>query len=367
MLLDMVTVPAFTPDLRLRADASDLSDASMLTRVLRAACAAAPLPPALFPGIPQPAMCTSTLANDLASQYVQRLVAALQQEQPQGNKCNVLRAVEEIIQEYRVLNPMQQSASAFMQPFIMEAELTLPPRRGSPASPSSHPNFPLGANPLDSLAGLANQLLEEPRRGRRTRAEEDYSPRGDDSDDMEDSDEEFALSRGGRRGSNGSKKGRSNRAIKEQAAMHAEDAPLPPGDWQSQPGVCRPDAKKRGSSRKRLRQIEVLLAMNLLKELDMLHYKSKSGKIMATGTVKGNGIWCHRCSQIVGCTEFERCAGSGLRRPCDNIFTLDGTSLQELLQRADAMMLSGAKAMQGAAVPVAVQPMESLVSVATAQ
>lgn len=365
--------------------ASDLSDVSMLTRVLRAACAAAPLPPALFSGIPQPDLCASTnnLADDLATPYVQRLVAALQQEQ--GGKCSVLRAVEEIIQEYRVLSPLQHGGSTFMQPYIMEADLSLPPpRRGSPASPSSHPvaphwSPPLGANPLDSLAGLANQLLDEPRRGRRARAEEDYSPRGDGSEDVDDSDEEYALSRGGRRGSGGSAakrtngRGSINRAIKEQAAMH-DDGPLPPGDWQSQPGVCRPDAKKRGSSRKRLRQIEVLLAMNLLKEVDVLHYKSKSGKIMATGTVKGNGIWCHRCSQIVGCTEFERCAGSGLRRPCDNIFTLDGTSLQELLQRADAMMLSGAKAMSSMqaaqaapadAVPVNVQPVvESLVSTA---
>lgn len=354
---------------------SDLSEnTSMLTRVLRAACTAS------LPSMPVYSMqrsadlCASsqslhdTLADDVAAKYVERLVTALQQEQPQGGKCTVLRAVEEIISEYRVLCPPMQATPSFLQPYIMEAELSMPPpSHGSPASPSSHPFANAAAwapplapvpaiNPLDSLAGLANQLLDEPRRGsggsrsRARAAEDDYSPHGHDSEDGDESDDDFALSNRKRAGI---KKPRANRAVKEQAALQAasgdSNGSLPPGDWQSQPGVCRPDTKKRGSSRKRLRQIEVLLAMNLLNELDVLHYKSKSGKIMATGTVKGNGIWCHRCSQIVGCTEFERCAGSGLRRPCDNIFTLNGTSLQELLQRADAMMLSGAKAMSSMA------------------
>ncbi len=347
----------------------------MLTRVLRAACTAAQLP--VYASSVN--NLADTLADEVASAYVERLVAALQHEQ--GGKCTVLRAVEEIISEYRVVCPPMQVTPSFLQPFIMEAELSMPPPcHDSQPSPSTHPFAaarwappPLAPvpviNPLDSLAGLANQLLDEPRRasgGSRNKvrtAEDDYSPHTNDSNEGDDSDDDFALSNHKR---GGNKKPRANRAIKEQAALQAASgdsgASLPPGDWQSQPGVCRPDTKKRGSSRKRLRQIEVLLAMNLLNELDVLHYKSKSGKIMATGTVKGNGIWCHRCSQIVGCTEFERCAGSGLRRPCDNIFTQDGTSLQELLQRADAMMLSGAKAMstmaaaaQGAAVQQAQQ------------
>ncbi len=75
----------------------------------------------------------------------------------------------------------------------------------------------------------------------------------------------------------------------------------------------------------------MLLAVGLLHEGDVVTYKSRSGKVMAHGVVKGTGILCSRCGQLVGATEFEQCAGSGLRRPCENIYTADNTSLQDLL------------------------------------
>lgn len=110
------------------------------------------------------------------------------------------------------------------------------------------------------------------------------------------------------------------------------------------------------TSRRRLRQVEVLLAVGLLHEGDVVTYKSRSGKIMAQGVVKGTGILCSRCSQLVGATEFEQCAGSGLRRPCENIYTAENMTLQDLLVQADKIMLDRANNVQGAEAPRAPAP-----------
>lgn len=91
--------------------------------------------------------------------------------------------------------------------------------------------------------------------------------------------------------------------------------------------------------------------MGLLHEGDVVTYKSRSGKIMAQGVVKGTGILCSRCSQLVGATEFEQCAGSGLRRPCENIYTAENLTLQDLLVQADKIMLDRANSVQGADMP----------------
>jgi Tify domain binding domain len=59
-----------------------------------------------------------------------------------------------------------------------------------------------------------------------------------------------------------------------------------------------------------------------------MYSRSRTGEALAVGEVRGSGIMCMRCRRVVCCTEFERCAGSSLRRPCENIYTVQGVSLQ---------------------------------------
>lgn len=43
---------------------------------------------------------------------------------------------------------------------------------------------------------------------------------------------------------------------------------------------------------------------------------------------RGHSILCDECNQLVGCTEFEKCAGSSLRRPTQFIYNSAGRNLQ---------------------------------------
>ena len=56
-------------------------------------------------------------------------------------------------------------------------------------------------------------------------------------------------------------------------------------------------------------------------------YRGGRDKVMAEGWIANNGILCARCGYVVGCTEFEKCAGMRMRKPGKHIQFSDGRSL----------------------------------------
>lgn len=103
-------------------------------------------------------------------------------------------------------------------------------------------------------------------------------------------------------------------------------------DWQLYPGVCAPT--KKPTPPKRVRQLEALLAEGLLADGEPVYYRSKQGDCLAQGLINGAGIECLRCGRVVACTEFEQCAGSAMRKPCQHIVVqASGLTLQQLMQK----------------------------------
>lgn len=102
-------------------------------------------------------------------------------------------------------------------------------------------------------------------------------------------------------------------------------------DWQLYPGVCAPSKKPHPP--KRVRQLEALLSEGLLVDGESVYYRSKQGECLAQGVINGAGIECLRCGRVVACTEFEQCAGSAMRKPCQHIVANgSGQTLQQLMQ-----------------------------------
>ena len=80
-----------------------------------------------------------------------------------------------------------------------------------------------------------------------------------------------------------------------------------------------------------------LLRLGLATLGEKVVYRGGRDKVMAEGWIANNGILCARCGYVVGCTEFEKCAGMRMRKPGKHIHFADGRSLLEhtLKMRAD--------------------------------
>ena len=75
-----------------------------------------------------------------------------------------------------------------------------------------------------------------------------------------------------------------------------------------------------------------LITSGILKDGEVIFYRSRSKELMLAGKVNASDgtILCGHCNQYVSTSVFEKHAGSNLKRPCQNIYTADGSNLQTL-------------------------------------
>nr|XP_043609633.1 uncharacterized protein LOC122581466 [Erigeron canadensis] len=89
-----------------------------------------------------------------------------------------------------------------------------------------------------------------------------------------------------------------------------------------------PKQKAEGSSiRRRCMRLSVLIQKNIVDQGARVQYRTKLGKVLATGRVYDEGIKCDCCREFFLLSKFEAHAGSTYHRPAEYTFLEDGRSL----------------------------------------
>ena len=77
-------------------------------------------------------------------------------------------------------------------------------------------------------------------------------------------------------------------------------------------------------------QLRVLVEAGLVRDGELLRYKSKQGAVMAVGRAHAEGIEVHGNPKLLGYTAFEATSGSTYHRPAEHTHTSRGVTLQAL-------------------------------------
>eukprot|EP00216_Chloropicon_sp_CCMP2111_P006696 CAMPEP_0198236530 /NCGR_PEP_ID=MMETSP1446-20131203/2400_1 /TAXON_ID=1461542 ORGANISM="Unidentified sp, Strain CCMP2111" /NCGR_SAMPLE_ID=MMETSP1446 /ASSEMBLY_ACC=CAM_ASM_001112 /LENGTH=586 /DNA_ID=CAMNT_0043918301 /DNA_START=118 /DNA_END=1878 /DNA_ORIENTATION=+ len=80
-----------------------------------------------------------------------------------------------------------------------------------------------------------------------------------------------------------------------------------------------------------------LIQAGLLSHGEIVFYRSGAGKLLLVGRVNAHDgtILCSHCKKHVSSSDFEKHAGSNVKKPCQHMYTSDGSNLQALSDLVD--------------------------------